>query len=539
MSAVLVLLRQRMRRDRVTVPIWVASTGFLGFVAAFGVAREYGGDADREGILRLAVDNPAILLLRGLPQGSGLDQFIFFQIFTYLALMAGLMSTFLAVRHSRAEEESGRAELIASTPAARLIPTTATVIHGVLANLALAIAVTVGFIGGGLGAAGSLLTGAAAGAVGVAFLGVALLAAQFFRSPRAANSASVFAVLGAFLLRGIGDALGTPAADGLHMTSAWPSWLSPIGWGQHVDAFGENNLAPLALALALGAGTIAGVYALQSRRDSGASLVAERAGRATAGPLLSTTLGLAWTLQWPSILGWVIGGAACGLFAGSLSSLVRAAADSSPAIGETLQQIAGAGSSLDQALIAVMFSVAGVLAAACAVQAVVRVRQEESAGTAELLLAAPVSRVRWFADYLVVGAIAIAAVLLSAAAVAAVAVVASNSDRALVGDVFATAFAQLPAALVFLGVLALVFTLAPGLTAALGWSILGVTFFVGVFGPLLGLDQAVVDLSPFASTPVLVGDEADWRGGPAMLLAAAVAVAASLVLMRRRALRST
>ena len=539
MSTFSTLLRQRIRRDRVTVSIWVASTGFLALVAAIGVAREYGTDEDRAGILSLAVANPTILLLRGLPAGADLDQFIFFQIFTYLALMAGLMSTFLAVRHSRAEEESGRAELIASTPAARQVPTVATVVHGVLANLVLAVLVALGFLAAGLDAAGSVLSGLAAGATGVTFLAVGLLAAQFFRSPRAANSVSVAAVLTAFALRGIGDALGTPAADGLHMTSAWPSWLSPIGWAQHVDAFGGNSPAPLLLHLALTVLLLGAVYALQSRRDSGASLVAERAGRLTASPALSGTLGLAWRLQWPSILGWAIGGAACGLFAGSLSSLVRTAAEASPAVGTSLSAIAGAGTSLDQALISVMFSIAGVLAAAAAIQAVIRMRQEEAGGTAELLLAAPVSRVRWFRDYLAVGGVAIVAVLATGALVGAAAVAATDAESSLIGDVFGSAVAQLPAALVFLGVLALVFTLLPGVTAGLGWSVLGLTFFVGVFGPLVGLPEALINFSPFANTPVPFGDDVDWSGGIWMLAVAAVAIAASLVLMRGRALRST
>lgn len=537
MSTLGTLLRQRIRRDRVTVTIWVASTGFLALVSAIGVAREYGTDADREAIMRLAVANPTILLLRGLPQGAALDQFIFFQIFTYLALMAGLMSTFLAVRHSRAEEESGRAELIASTPAARLTPTTATLVHGVLANLALAALVGLAFIAAGLDATGSLLTGAAAGACGIAFLGVGLLAAQFFRSPRAANSVSVTMVLGSFLLRGIGDALGTPAADGLHMASAWPSWLSPIGWGQHVDAYGANTPLPLLLQLALAVATVGAVYGLQARRDSGASLLVERPGRLTARRTLGTGLGLAWRLQWPSVIGWAIGGAACGLFAGSLSSLVRQAAESTPALGDTLTAMAGAGSSLDQALIGVMFSIAGVLAAAAAIQAVIRLRQEEAGGTAELLLASPLSRVRWFGDYLLVGAAAIFAVLLSAAVVGAGAVLATASDATLIGDVLGAALAQLPAALVFLGVLALVFTLAPALTAGLGWGILGLTFFVGVFGPLLGLPESVIKTSPFANTPLPFGDDVDWTGGVVMVAVSALTIGAALALMRRRELR--
>lgn len=539
MSALTTLVAQRVRRDRVTVTIWVASTGFLAFVAAIGVAREYGTDEDRESILRLAVANPAILLLRGLPQGAELDQFIFFQIFTYLALMAGLMSSFLAVRHSRTEEESGRAELIASTPASRRVPTTATLIHGIGANLALALVVAAGFMVAGLDPIGSALSGAAAAASGVAFLSVGLLAAQLFRTSRAANSISVAFVLSTFLLRGIGDALGTPSDDGLHLTSAWPSWLSPIGWAQHVDAFGSNTPAPLLLHLAL-AGVLTGaVYALQFNRDSGASLIAELPGRQAAAPRLRSNLALAWRLHRASVVGWAIGGAACGLFAGSLSSLVRQAAESTPAIGDTLSAISGAGTTLDQALISIMFSIAGVLAAAAAIQSVIRLRQEEAGGTAELLLSTPLSRVRWFADFLIVAVVAVVAVLLAAAAVAVAAVMATGSDSSLVGDVVATAVAQLPAALLFLGVLALIFVAAPAWTAGLGWSVLGLTFFVGVFGPLLGLPDAVTHISPFANSPVLLGDEPEWNGGFVMLGVTLVAVSASLVLMQRRALRST
>ena len=36
---------------------------------------------------------------------------------------------------------------------------------------------------------------------------------------------------------------------------------------------------------------------------------------------------------------------------------------------------------------------------------------------------------------------------------------------------------------------------------AFGWSVLGGTFFVGTFGPVLGLPEAVSNLSPFANTP--------------------------------------
>ena len=45
-----------------------------------------------------------------------------FLIFPWLAMLAAFMSSFLAVRHTRMDEEQGRAELVAATPAGRIDP---------------------------------------------------------------------------------------------------------------------------------------------------------------------------------------------------------------------------------------------------------------------------------------------------------------------------------------------------------------------------------------------------------------------------------
>ena len=538
MKTLATLVRQRVRRDRVQVAVWAVSTGLLALFAATGVARTYGDDAERAGIMRLAVANPAILLLRGLPQGAELPAFVFFQIFTYLAMLCAFMASFLAVRHSRAEEESGRAELVASTPAARTLPTVATVVHGVSASVALGVAVALGFVAGGLPVAGSTVAGAATAAVGVAFLGLGLLAAQFARTSRGANSIGAAAVGLAFLLRGVGDALGTPSSDGLSMTSAWPSWLSPIGWAQHTGAFTSDDLAPLLLCLALAAVCVAAVFALQASRDSGESLLPERVGRGAAPPWLGGSFGLAWRLQWPSIAGWSLGGAATGLLAGSLAGVVIEAARTNPELAATLQSIVPAtDASVAQVLISAMFAIAGVVAAGCATQAVIRLRQEETGGTAEPLLAARLGRVRWLADYLALGVIAIVLVLLAAALASTVGVLASGDDPAHIADSFAAAAAQLPAALVYLGVLALVFVVLPPATATLGWSLLAAGSFLGIFGALVGAPQWLRDVSPFSHTPVAVGTSTDWSGGAWLTVAAAAAASVALVLMRRRELR--
>ena len=528
------LLGQRVRRDRLQLAVWIVSTALLAFVAASAVGTTYGDTAERAGIMRLAVANPAILMLRGLPQGATLPAFVFFQIFTYLALLAALMSTFLAVRHSRAEEESGRADLVSSTPVARTLPTVATLVHGVLANVVLGGGVALGLIAGAMPADGSAVAGIAAAAVGIAFLTVGLLAAQFAHTSRGANSIAVALVLLAFVLRGVGDALGTGSADGLSMTSAWPSWLSPIGWAQHVAAFTANDLAPLLLCAGLAVACAAAVFVLQARRDSGASLLPAAAARAEAPPWLSGSFALAWRLQWPTIVGWCVGGALFGVISGALAGVVVEAAKENPGLATTLQTLVPGEGTVTQVLISAMFGLVGFLAAACATQSIIRARQEESGGTAELLLATPLARVRWLADYLILGAVAIALVLASAGAASAVAVFASGDDDANVGESFAAAAAQVPAALCYLGVLALIFVVLPSVTAALGWTLLGAGVFLGTFGGLIGIPQWARDLSPFTHTPVVLALHSDLSGAYWLVAIAVVAASVALVLYHLR-----
>jgi ABC-2 type transport system permease protein len=234
-----------------------------------------------------------------------------------------------------------------------------------------------------------------------------------------------------------------------------------------------------------------------------------------------------------------VGGAATGVLAGALAPLLRKAAEASPAIGDTISGLSNGTTTLDQSFILVIFGIAGLLASACAVQAVIRLRQEEAGGTAELVLASPVSRVRWFVDYLVVGFIAIVAVLGAAFLAATLGILGTGATTSLIGDSFLAAVSQLPAALVFLGVLALVFTLLPGATAGIGWALIGVLGVLGIFGPLLGASEAITRISPFADTPVPFGDNADWNGGLWLLAVAAATLAASTLLMRNRELHTS
>ena len=117
MSTLTILVRHRMRRDRIQVPIWLASLTALLLFSALALQGTFGGLEERTLLAQLAVANPAVRFIRGVPQGTDAAAVLIFTVLAFLGVLVALMNTFLAVRHLRAEEESGRADLVAATPA--------------------------------------------------------------------------------------------------------------------------------------------------------------------------------------------------------------------------------------------------------------------------------------------------------------------------------------------------------------------------------------------------------------------------------------
>jgi len=124
------LLLQQARRDRLNLPIWVLDTALLLTVSAASVVNEYGDAEGRSQILTVALATPALLALRGIPNGDSLGSAVHFQSFAFLAVTIGLMNVFLATRHGRADEVTGRRELVLAAPVSRLAPPLATLILG-------------------------------------------------------------------------------------------------------------------------------------------------------------------------------------------------------------------------------------------------------------------------------------------------------------------------------------------------------------------------------------------------------------------------
>ena len=108
------LIRFAVRRERVRIPVWALSVG--GVVGYFGAVIPLAyGSAEALQTRAAIMKDPAGALLSG--PGYGLENYtlgtmLANEVAGMLAIAVGLMSVFLVIRHTRAEEETGRAELV-------------------------------------------------------------------------------------------------------------------------------------------------------------------------------------------------------------------------------------------------------------------------------------------------------------------------------------------------------------------------------------------------------------------------------------------
>ncbi|HEV7950750.1 MAG TPA: polyketide antibiotic transporter, partial [Glaciihabitans sp.] len=449
MKSVLILLRSYLLRDRFYILWWVGGITALTLATALAVTREFGSLDARVSLVAIAATNPAFLFLRGSPDGTSIGSLIFFQGFSFLAVLAALMSVFLVVRHTRADEQSGRAELISATRISRVAPLVATVIAGALVSIGAGVGVAAAMMVSGLEPAGSALTGAAVASVGAVFVGVAAIAAQIMPTARGANGLASAAVGIAYLIRGIGDATGTPNAEASASDPHGVSWLSPIGWGQFTTPFSNPTVLPLLLSMMVFVGTVVVAVAVCARRDLGASFVAEAPGRKRAAYLTRSPLGMALRLGRGTLIGWGIGGVTLGVLTGALAPTVAGALASNATLSDLIARLVpGTEADIVDIFVSALLGICGVLAAAAGVAGVMRLHSEESEGRAEMILATPLPRTRWLLSHITAAGIVVGAVALASGLTAGIVLAIVTDDWARLFSSVGAALAHIPAALV-------------------------------------------------------------------------------------------
>jgi ABC-2 type transport system permease protein len=508
-----VLVRFALRRDRLRLPLWIALGA--GLVASQSVSSQtlYDSPVALAAYRASVGSNAATIAFAGPP--VGLDTVagaVAFEISASVMLAAALMAMFTTGRHTRADEEAGRTELIRSARVGRHAPLAAAVWVSSLACVATALAIGLVATATGLPAGGSFMLGAAVGACGLVFTGIAAVAAQVTESTRSAYGL-VGAVFGtAFVLRAVGDINGS-----------WLSWASPIGWAQAVHPYSDDNWPPLLLCVVATGALVAGAGALLDHRDLGAGLVPARPGPPTAGRLLSSPLGLAVRLQRGALIAWAVSLALLGGVYGGVGDAVETLFADNPQAELFFPGTSSAG--LVDAYLATIFSINALLAGAYAVSSVLRARAEEATGRAEPVLATSTSRAAWLGSHVTVALLGSAFLIVVSGAATALVRSVSTGDLGSFGRLFAASLAYVPAVWVLAGLAAAFVGLAPRAAPGLAWGAVAYVVVIGMVATPLDWPGWADDLSPIAWTP-LAPIEAWTTAGAVALVATAVALLA-------------
>jgi len=484
------LVRFILRRDRVRIPIWILA--LVGFTTSFlpSLPDLYPDEASRQARASI-MEGPAGLAMTG--PGYGLDDYtvgamVGQEFFGYSAIIIAIMSLLLTIRHTRAEEETGRAELVRAAVIGRHAPLAAAVI--VVVSLNLVIALILGLLMPAalpeLSTTSSMLYGFAGAAVGVVFAAIGAVAAQLTFSARGAVGIGM-AVLGfAYGARALGDASGT-----------FFSWLSPIGWAQQTRFFVDDRWWPLLMATGVAALLLAGALALSRRRDVGAGIFSPRVGAADASRTLSGPIGLAWRLQRGTFIAWSAGLAIFGAMYGSIIPEIETFIEGNEFVSQSHAMM---GSDPVESFMGIVVMLLATVSGGYVLQSALRMRSEETAMRAEPILSGSVARWRYVSGHLLVAVIGGPVVALVGIGVMAAVAAGVSGGASLMGDVFAAAAAYIPALWVLTGLVVALFGLLPKLVH-LVWIVLAYGIVIGMLGAFLSLPDWTVNLSPFAHVP--------------------------------------
>ncbi|MFF3074553.1 ABC transporter permease [Kitasatospora sp. NPDC057936] len=519
------LLRFDLRRDRVRLPAWVLGLGLLTLGTANSLHTVYPTAADRASIGHASA-NPAVLAMTG-PRHYLADYtwgaMLGHRMLGLTVVLVALMSILTVTRHTRAEEESGRAELVRSAAVGRHAHLAAALATAAVADLALGLLLAAGLPGLGvpdLTTGGALLYGAALATAGLLFAAATAVTAQATAHTRTASGLALAVLGAAYAVRAAGDAADSALA-----------WASPIGWLQHTYPFVDDRWWPLLPALALTAAVAAAGFGLSTRRDVGAGLRATRPGPPTGSAALGTPLGLALRLHRGLIGGFATALLLLGAMYGSLLGNADSMLKDVDRIREALARLGG--HSLADSFAALTMLVVAVVGAVYAVLAMLRPRAEETAGRVEPVLAAAVSRAGWLGAHIAAALIGSTAVLLAAGAGFGIAGAASTGDGGEFLRLAGAALAFAPAQWVTVGFAAAVYGWLPRATA-LAWLLPGYGFVIGYLGPLLRFPEGLDRLSPFGQVPRLPAAAMDWTPLAVLTLVAAALIALGLAGFRRR-----
>lgn len=505
MAGLSVLLALIWRRDRVKLPL-ILTLLIASLLAMVPLLRDIYGDADSLMTMYATFGvNPAGLFMTGPMDAPSFGAFMTVETVLWWGLVIAFINTTLIVRHTRHNEEIGAQELILSGRTHRGTSLVAAMTTALVVNLIIAVG-----IGGGIqltnpgwGASESWLYGLAFGAFGLVWAAIASVVAQLVEAGRSANSILATLIGVGFILRGIGDFLGSADASGQHQPAIISSF-SPFGWMQATRSLTDPEWWPLVITLLVSVVMFGLALWLLGKRDVGAGILPSRRGRARASALLGKPFGLSLRLQRNIFVGWLVGVL---VMVGTIGALVPQMSDvysDSEQLMTMIEAIGGVGE-MFPSFMSAMLAIVSLMIFAYALQGLMRLRGEEVSGHLESILSTRLSKVSWLTQHVMIVVLGGVIMLLVAGSSLAFITNAMSDISLDVWQYSLASLSYLSILLVFVGLYVLLFGLLPRLASVVSWVYFGFVAFASWLGPILQLDESIMRLSVMhhiASPPV-------------------------------------
>ena len=520
------LTRLILRRERVTSSLWIILTAGFASLLALGLTAAI-DEVSRFEML-LVLDNPAMVAMIGPIIGRynftfGAMYTTFMLVFTAIAVV--VMNILLVVRHTRADEEKGRYEVVRSLPTGRLAHLNATMISAVLINVILAVltGILIFLLGDeSMCLNGSMLWGALLGAVGLVFAAIAAVFSQLSANSKGATGYSLLLMGVFYMLRAMGDV----SVDAL-------SLISPLGLILRAEAFAGNYWWPVFASLAIAAPITFLAYRLNLTRDIDQGLLPDKQGKAEGGKLLKTPFGLTLKLSKTGLIVGVITIFSIGASYGTVMSDI----DGFIAANEFYRQLIlwMDGISMPLLFAGMINFVATMIALIPMLMYVLRARSEEREIRAELVLATPVSRVKYLAGYAIIAFVSsiILQMLTAFGLWMTAASVLPNPEEFPLGTVMMANLIYLPALWVMIGFTLFLIGVLPKATGMI-WAVYGVVFLLGMFGRMDIFPAWIQNITPFGYIPQYPMESIGWASMAVLTLVAAGLAAIGFIGFKRR-----
>ena len=488
------------RRERVVSLIWILILVMFSISLAPAMSTMFPDQDSRNGFAE-SFDNPMMVAMMGPVYGA--DNYTEGAMYSgmmllWTALAVAIMNIFFVVRHTRGDEDHGRAEVVRSLPTGRLANVNATMLSALALNATLAVLTGFGLAAMGVESidfAGSMLYGAALGALGLVFAAIAALFSQLSSSSGGANVLSLVSMGILYMIRAAGDGQSNEIL----------SCISPLGLVLRSQAYIENNVWPTLILLLMAVIISAVAYKLNSMRDLGQGFIAAKPGRAEATKGLQSSFGLAWRLMRFMLIGWFIVlfvlGASYGSVVADISGFIGDSPEYMQIIGVPVEVLDTLSAADQERLIVESFGgfvtvMMTLVAFVPVLIAAMKARSEEREGRAEHIVSRSVSRVKYLAGHVTLAYIASAFMQFATAAglYLSAASLTGESNPFNFGEMLRTYFSFLPAIWVMIGIAVLLVGLFPKATGVT-WGCFGVVFFTSFVGGM-ALPEWMLNISP-------------------------------------------